>query len=56
MSYVMLAGLMLLLVLVLVQWMGHLRRRLLAGPATPRHGADDDWECSTGWRVPGLRR
>jgi hypothetical protein len=55
MSYVMLAGLLLLLVLALVEGAGHLRRRLLAGPP-PRHGEDPDWVCSSGWRLPERRR
>src|SRR5580700_3889930 len=55
MTYVTLAGLVVLLMFALVQWVGRLRRTLFQGRRSYRHGGDSDWECSSQRRVR-LRR
>ena len=54
MTYVTLAGLVVLLLFGLAQWMGQVRRNL-ASSRPYRHGDDPDWECSTERRLR-LRR
>ncbi|HEY0411349.1 MAG TPA: hypothetical protein VGE42_13895 [Candidatus Dormibacteraeota bacterium] len=56
MTYVTLAGLVVLLMFALLQGLGQLRRRLSqTRTRTFRHGDDSDWECSSQRRVR-LRR
>jgi hypothetical protein len=55
MTYVTLAGLVVLVMFALVQWVGQLRRTLVQGRRSYRHGGDSDWECSSQRRVR-LRR
>jgi hypothetical protein len=56
MTYVTLAGLVVLTMFALLQGLGQLRRRLSqTRTRTFRHGDDSDWECSSQLRVP-LRR
>jgi hypothetical protein len=50
MAYVSLAGLIVLLCLGLVQWMGQVRRNV-ASSRPYRHGDDPEWECSTRRRL-----
>lgn len=54
MTYVTLAGLVVLLMFALVQGLGQLRRSLFQSRSY-RHGDDSDWECSSQRRVR-LRR
>jgi len=54
MAYVTLAGLIVLLLFGLVQWMGQVRRGV-SSSRPYRHGHDSDWECSTERRLR-LRR
>jgi hypothetical protein len=53
-TYVTLAGIVVLLVFALVQWLGQMRRTLTASRPY-RHRGDADWECSTERRLR-LRR
>jgi len=54
MAYVTLAGMVVLLLFALVQWMGQVRRSLTS-TRSYRHGDDVDWECTTERRLR-LRR
>ncbi len=54
MTYVTLAGLVVLIVFALVQWIGQLRRNLFP-TRSYRHRDDSDWECSSELRLR-LRR
>jgi hypothetical protein len=55
MTYVTLAGLVVLLMFGVVQGLGQLRRNLSQSRRSYRHGDDSDWECSSQRRVR-LRR
>jgi hypothetical protein len=54
MTYVTLAGLLVLVLFALVQWLSQVRRNLFQAPPF-RHGDDVEWECSSERRVR-LRR
>lgn len=54
MTYVTVAGLIVLLMFALIQWMGQLRRSLFQSRSF-RHGDDTEWECSSERRMR-LRR
>jgi hypothetical protein len=50
MAYVTLAGLVVLVLFALVQWLGQVRRDLFQTTSF-RHGDDDEWECSSERRL-----
>jgi hypothetical protein len=50
MAYVTLAGLVVLVLFALVQWLGQVRRNLFQ-TTSYRHGDDDEWECSSERRL-----
>lgn len=54
MTYVTLAGLVVLMMFALVQWLGQLRRDIFQ-TRSYRHGDDSEWECSCQRRLR-LRR
>ncbi len=54
MTYVTVAGLVVLVMFALLQWLGQLRRTLFQTRSF-RHGHDSEWECSSERRVR-LRR